>query len=142
MNSCWHLKKQNFNTQIDIIFISNNTINIKAGPYESIYQDHKPILIGIRISNEEMVKVFHNFKNSLVSEKFKKSDMNDDCLKKNTQIVNNNCTIIWGRSFNKINNNNNKSEQVLINIIELNVLPTNSLLEDFSFDNFFKYSKK
>lgn len=37
----------NFNTQIDIIFVNDKITFYKAGVYESIFSDHKPIFIGI-----------------------------------------------------------------------------------------------
>lgn len=83
-----------------------------------------------------MIKDFHNFENSFVSEKYKTSDMNDVCCNKNTQIVNINCKITLDKSIRKIKNNHNNREQLLIDIIKCNVLPVNSLLDDFSLDKF------
>ena len=54
------LTSTNFNTQIDIIFVSDRMNNYVTGIYESIFSDHKPIFIGLSNGKNSEIKLCNN----------------------------------------------------------------------------------
>ncbi|CAL1678236.1 unnamed protein product [Lasius platythorax] len=108
---CTQVSTTKFNTQIDVIFISEGILNYSAGVYETYFSDHKPIFIGLNeqskipISSVKMFEIFtedtfsckekHNSEEELINvmsvyknEKFRID--NEECVILNNEIEENN----------------------------------------------------
>ncbi|XP_077265248.1 uncharacterized protein LOC143899122 [Temnothorax americanus] len=112
-----HVSTTNFNTQIDVIFISDRIFNYTAGVYETFFSDHKPIFIGL---NEQSEIPIANVKTL-----FEKDFLSNKNNKYNSEKLSINI-----KSPHTNEENTNSYLSTATNKIEENVLKENSWLDD------------
>ncbi|XP_071581581.1 uncharacterized protein [Temnothorax nylanderi] len=132
-----HVSTTNFNTQSDVIFISDRIFNYTAGVYETFFSDHKPIFIGLNEQSEiPIASVKTLFEENFLSNKgnkYNSEKLSINIKSSHTSEKNKNVPIKCIILNDKIENNDFNIDNLIYPLpqtIEENVLKENSWLDN------------